>query len=183
MDSVYRSAHLVSLRSRRNVSLQKAYLCRNSLDTRTRSGSSTMRNIFEDSGDCCCTSDRDLFQNRRIYLALVDVLGFCTVRMNGTLSGPGVHRRSGHHHWTHRHRDRHHRERPVERGVQTDTGDIDVGSTVLPTNSRGTDGLRASTVDYRPTAADYTPPNEAVPALAVRPYQARTTDTDSEERA
>jgi hypothetical protein len=58
-----------------------------------------------------------------------------------------------------------------------------VGSTVLPPNSRDTDGLRAPTTDYRPTAADYGTPKEAVAAHPVRSHRGRTTKSDSEGRA
>jgi hypothetical protein len=107
----------------------------------------------------------------------------CNVKINGTPCSPGISRGSGHHHGTHRHRQRQHRVRKVEGGVHTNTGGIDVRSAVLPTNQRSADGLRAPTADYRPTAAGYGPPNEAVPAPAVRPHPARTTDTDSEDEA
>jgi hypothetical protein len=105
------------------------------------------------------------------------------VRIIGTPSGPGVRRRPGHHHGPHRPPQRQHREQPAMRGVHTKIETIDTDSTVPPTNSRGTDGQRAPTADYRPAAADYRSRNEAVPAPAVRPHRAQTTDTDSEEQA
>jgi hypothetical protein len=106
----------------------------------------------------------------------------CDVKFNGTPSGPGIRRGSGHNHGTHRRRQRQHRIRTVEGGICTDTGGIDAGGTVLPTNPRGADGLRAPTADYRPATADHRPANEIVPAPAVRSYRARTTNPDAEDR-
>jgi len=106
----------------------------------------------------------------------------CNVKFNGTPSGPGIHRGSGHHHGTHRHRQRQHRARITDRGVRADAGSIDAGGTILPTNSRGTDGLRAPTTNNRSTAADHRPTGETVPAPAVRSYRAGTTNTDPEGR-
>jgi hypothetical protein len=104
------------------------------------------------------------------------------VQLNRTPSGPGIRRGSGHHHGIHRHRQRQHRTRTVAGGVRTDTGGINAGSTVLPTNPRGADGLRAPETDPRPTATDHRPADETVPASAVRSHRTRTTDTDPEER-
>jgi len=106
----------------------------------------------------------------------------CDVTLNGTPSGPGIRRRSGHHHGTHRHRQRQHRVRTTDRGVCANTGGIDAGSTILPTNPRGTDGLRAPTTDRQPTTTNYRPASEAVPAPTMRPYSNRAINADSEER-
>jgi hypothetical protein len=107
----------------------------------------------------------------------------CDVKFNGTPSGPGIHRGSGHHYGSHRHRQRKRGVQWVERGVRTDPGGIDACSAVLPTDPRGADGLRVPTTNYRPTAADYRPTNETVPAQAVRPNRARTTDAGTEQPA
>jgi hypothetical protein len=70
--------------------------------------------------------------------------------------------------------------RTAEGGVHTNTGGSDASGTILPTNQGGADGLRASTADHRPTAANSRSADEIVPAPAVRPHQARTTNTDPE---
>ena len=105
----------------------------------------------------------------------------CNVRINGIPSGLGIWRGRGHNYGGNRHRLRQRRARPAEGGIHTDTGGIDAGSTVLPTNSRGAEGLRTPAADHRPTTANYGHPNEAVPATAVRSYRARTTNSDPEE--
>jgi len=106
----------------------------------------------------------------------------CNVKFNGTPSGPGIHRGSGHHHGTHRHRQRQRRVRTADGGVCTDAGSTNAGGTIFPTNWRSTEGLRAPTTDNRSTAADHRPANETVPAPAMRPYRAGTTNTNSQER-
>jgi len=106
----------------------------------------------------------------------------CDVKLNGTPSGPVIRRRSGHHHGTHRHRQRRHRVRTTDGCVCEHTRSIDAGGTILPTNPRGTDDLRAPTTDHRSTATVDGPASEAVPTPVMRPHQVRTTDADSEER-
>ena len=106
----------------------------------------------------------------------------CNVKLNGTPSGPGIHRGSGHHHGAHRHRQRQRRARTADGGVCTDARSIDAGGTILPTDPRGTEGLRAPTTNNRPTTADHRPASKTVPTPAMRPYRAGTTNTDSTER-
>jgi len=106
----------------------------------------------------------------------------CDVKLNGTPSGPGIGRRPGHHHGTHQHRQRQHRVRTTDGGVCANTRGIDAGSTILPTNPRSTDGLRAPTTDHQPTTAGYRPASKAVLAPTMRPYSTRAINADSEER-
>jgi len=106
----------------------------------------------------------------------------CHVKFNGTPSGPGIHRGPGHHHGTHRHRQRQYRVRTAHGCVRTNAGSIDAGGTILSTNSRGTEGLRAPTTNNRPAAADHRPTIETVPAPAMRPHRDGTTNTNPEEQ-
>jgi len=109
-------------------------------------------------------------------------LTFCDVTINRTPSGPGVDRRPGHHHGPHRRQQRQHRTRTTDGGVRTNTGGTDAGSTVLPTNPRGTDGLQAPTADHQPTATNHGLAIKIVPASVVRSYRSGTTNSDPEER-
>jgi hypothetical protein len=51
--------------------------------------------------------------------------------------------------------------------IRTDTGGADERCTVLAAHPRSADGATPPTTDYRPTAADYGPTDEAVPAPTI----------------
>jgi len=106
----------------------------------------------------------------------------CHVRINGTLSGPGVPRGPGHHHGTHRHAVRCHRIRRAERGICTDTWGAETGGTVLTAHPRSPDGVQPCSIDHRPAAADYQSSDEAVTLPAMRQNQVRAANTDSDGR-
>jgi len=106
----------------------------------------------------------------------------CNVRINGTPSGSGVHRGPGDHHGTSRPTKGRRRIRRTEGGVRTNTESTNKGAVILTADPGSTDGVRAPTTDHWSTAADHRSANEAVPAPAVRLYQAWATDTNSDEQ-
>jgi len=106
----------------------------------------------------------------------------CNVKFNRTSSGPGICRRPGHHHATHRSRQGEYGVQTNERSVQTDAGGIDAGAAVLTAHPRSTDGLRAPTTNHRSTTTDHRPTDETVPAPAMRPYPDGAPDPDSDKR-
>jgi len=106
----------------------------------------------------------------------------CHVSINVTPSGTGVHRGPRHHHGPSRSSKGRRGIQGAKGGVQTDTGGINIGGTVLTADPGTTDGVWAATTHHRSTTTDHRPTNEAIPAPTVRPYRARTTDTDSDGR-
>jgi hypothetical protein len=106
----------------------------------------------------------------------------CHVRINGTLSRPGVPRGPRIHHGTHQHEEEHHHVRQVERGVSTNPGVVEEGGTVLTVHPGGADGVQPPTADHRPTVTYHRPTGEAVPAPMGRSYRVEITDTDPDRQ-
>jgi len=103
-------------------------------------------------------------------------------QINGTPSGPGIHRGPGDHYGTSRPTERLRRVQRTEGGIRTDTGGTHAGGTVLTANSGGADGVCAPTTNHNSAAADHRSTDNASPASSVRLYPVRATDTDSDER-
>jgi len=106
----------------------------------------------------------------------------CHVWISGTPGSPGVHRGPGDQHGTPRSSKGRPRIRGAKRSVRMDTGGVNAGGAVLTANPGGTDDVQAPTTNHQSTTTDHRPADEAMTAPAMRPYQVRTTDVDTDGR-